>query len=70
MYSRTGVFSLIQGHSGTTADASQHTFGTNQGTNEDDSQSDCHPEARVSGSQTTRNCGPDDAYDNHQVKSN
>ena len=34
----------------------------NQGTNEDDSQSDPHPEASVSQSGTTRNSGPDEAY--------
>ena len=34
----------IQGHSGTTPEASQNMFSMNQGTNEDDSQSDRHPE--------------------------
>ena len=62
--------SLFQGHSGTTPETSRSTLGTNQGTNEDDSQSDPHPEASVSQSQTTENSGPDDAYDNNQVKSN
>ena len=60
---------LIQGHSGTAPEASRNTLGTNQGTNEDDSQSDPHPEMSVYESQTTRNSGPDDAYDNNQVKS-
>ena len=36
---------LIQGHSGTTPEASRNAFSINQGTNEDDSQSDPHPEA-------------------------
>ena len=36
---------LIQGHSGTTPEASRNSFGINQGTNEDNSQSDPHPEA-------------------------
>ena len=36
---------LLQGHSGTTPEASRNVFGINQGTNEDDSQSDPHPEA-------------------------
>ena len=36
---------LLQGHSGTTLDASRNVFSINQGTNEDDSQSDPHPEA-------------------------
>ena len=36
---------LIQGHSGTTPEASRISFGINQGTNEDNSQSHPHPEA-------------------------
>ena len=36
---------LLQGHSGTTPATSQNLFGINQGTIEDDSQSDRHPEA-------------------------
>ena len=36
---------LFQGHSGTTPEASRNVFSINQGTNEDDSQSDPHPEA-------------------------
>ena len=36
---------LIQGHSGTTPEMSRNVFSINQGTNEDDSQSDPHPEA-------------------------
>ena len=42
---------------------SRSTLGTNQGTNEDDPQSDLHPEVGVSRSQTERNSGPDDTYD-------
>ena len=38
---------LIHGHSGTTTDMSRNAFITNQGTNEDDSQSDPHPEAGI-----------------------
>ena len=34
---------LLQGHSGTTPETSRNVFGINQGTNEDDSQSDPHP---------------------------
>ena len=37
--------SLLQGHSGTAPDASRNVFSINQRTNEDDSQSDPHPEA-------------------------
>ena len=36
---------LLQGHSGTTPEAPRNVFSKNQGTNEDDSQSDPHPEA-------------------------
>ena len=36
---------LLQGHSGTTPETSRNVLSINQGTNEDDSQSDPHPEA-------------------------
>ena len=36
---------LLQGHSGTTPEASRNVFSINQGTNEDDSQRNPHPEA-------------------------
>ena len=36
---------LLQGHSGTTTETSRNVFGVNQGTNEEDSQSNPHPEA-------------------------
>ena len=54
---------LVQGHSGTTPDMSQNAFSTNQGTNEDDSQSDPHPEAGVFGNQTMRISGQKDRRD-------
>ena len=38
---------LIQGNSGTSPETSRNAFGTNQGTNEDDYQSDPHPEASI-----------------------
>ena len=38
-------------------------FGTNQGTNEEDSQSDPHPEAGILRSQTTKNSGPEVGLD-------
>ena len=50
---------LIQGHSGTTPETSWNAFGTNQGTNEDDSLRDLHPEAGIFRSQTTQNTGPE-----------
>ena len=36
---------LLQGYSGTTPETSRNVFSLNQGTSEDDSQSDPHPEA-------------------------
>ena len=56
---------LIQGHSGSAPETSRIAYGVNQGTNEDDSQSDAHSEARLSQSQTTQNFGPDDVSDNN-----
>ena len=38
---------LIQGHSGTAPKTSRYAYGTNQWTNEDDSQGDLHPEAGI-----------------------
>ena len=38
---------LLQGHSGTTPETPRNVFSINQGTNENDSQSDPHPEAGV-----------------------
>ena len=54
---------LIQGKSGTTPVMSRNAFSTDQGTNEDESQSDPHPEAGVFGNQTMRNCGQRDRRD-------
>ena len=48
---------LLQGHSGNTPETSGNAFNTNQGMNEDDSQSDPHPEAGSFGSQSIRNSG-------------
>ena len=50
---------LLTGHSGTTPEPTRNTNVDNQGTNEDDSQSDPHPEAGLFRSQTTQNSGPD-----------
>ena len=49
---------LNQGCSGTTPETSRNAYGTNQGTNEDESQSDLHPETGIFLSQTTQNSGP------------
>ena len=45
---------LLQDHSGSAPNTSRNTLNINQGTNEDDSQIDPHPEARVSQSQATQ----------------
>ena len=54
---------LIQGKSGTTPVMSRNAFSTNQGTNEDDSQSDPHPEAGIFGNQTLRKSDQKDRPD-------
>ena len=54
---------LFQGKSGTTPVMSQNAFSTNQGTNEDDSQSDPHPEAGIFSNQAMRNSGQKDRRD-------
>ena len=53
---------LIQGHSGSAPATSRDTCGEDQGTNEDYSQSDPHPEARVSMCQYSIDWCPVDAY--------
>ena len=57
---------LIQGKSGTTPMMSRNAFSTNQGTNEDDSQSDPHPEARIFDNQSMRKSGQKDRRDNYK----
>ena len=54
----------IQGHSGSAWETSRNVFSTSQGTNEDNSQSDLHPEAGIFNSETTENSGPEDHHDN------
>ena len=56
---------LIQGHSRSAPETSWNAFGTNQGTNEGESQSDSHPEAGIFRSQTTQNSGPEVGHDSH-----
>ena len=53
---------LIQGHSGTTPETSWNMFSINQGTNEDDSQSNPHPEAGLLNNQMTQNSGPEERH--------
>ena len=54
---------LLQGHSGTAPETSRNALSTSQGTNEDDSQSDPHPEAGIFHNQMTQNSGPEDGHD-------
>ena len=54
---------LIQGHSATAPETSRNAFSTSQGTNEDDSQSNLHPESGIFYNQTTQNSGPEDGHD-------
>ena len=53
----------IRTHSGTVPGTFRNTNVEMQGTNEDDSQSDPHPEAGVFRSQTTQNSGPEVGHD-------
>ena len=54
---------LVQGHSGTTPETSRNVFSVRQGTNEDDSQSNPHPEAGLFNKQMKQNSGPQDGHD-------
>ena len=54
---------LLQGHSGTTPEPSRNALSISQGTNEDDSQIDRHPEAGLFHGQMTQNSGPGDGHD-------
>ena len=60
---------LPQGHSGTTPEPSRNALSTSQGTNEDDSQSDPHPEAGLFYSQITQNSGPAEGHDSRFMTS-
>ena len=53
----------IRTHSETVPGTFRNTNVENQGTNEDDSQSDPHPEAGIFRGQTTQNLGPNDCRD-------
>ena len=54
---------LLQGHSGATPEPPRNALSTGQGTNEDDSQNDPHPEAGLLHGQMTQNSGPEDGHD-------
>ena len=53
----------IRTHSGTVSGTFRNTNVENQGTNEENSQSDPHPEASTFRNQTTQNFGPEIAHD-------
>ena len=55
---------LFRGHSGTAPEMSRNAISTNRGTNEDNSQSNPHPEAGIFHNQTTRNSGPEEGHHN------
>ena len=57
----------IQTHSKTVPGTFRNTNVENQGTNEDDSQNDPHPEAGIFCGQTTQKSGPKDCRDRHQL---
>ena len=54
---------LLPGHSGVTPEPTRSALGNNQGTNEDDSQNDPHPEAGLSHGQSPRYAGPGEDRD-------
>ena len=56
----------IRTHSGTVPETFRNTSVENQGTNEDDFQSDPHPEAGIFRSQTTQNFGPEVGHDSYR----
>ena len=53
----------IQGHCGTAPKTSRDAHSTNEGAKEYDAQSDPHPEASISQSQTRRNSGLEETHD-------
>ena len=54
---------LIQGHSGTTPETSRNVFSIDQRTNEDDSQTNPHPEAGLFNNQMTQSSGLENCHD-------
>ena len=54
---------LLPGGSGTTPEPTRNASGINQGTNEDDSQNDPHPEAGLFHGQREQNSGTERGYD-------
>ena len=56
---------FLPGHSGTTPEPTRNTSHNNQGTNEDGSQNDPHPEAGLFHGQTTRNASLEEGHDKY-----
>ena len=54
---------LFQGHSGTAPETSRNVFSIDQRANEDDFQSNPHPEAGIFNGQMMQNAGPEDRHD-------
>ena len=54
---------LLPGRSGTTPEPTRNALNTSQGTNEDDSQNDPHPETGLFHGQRTQHSGPEDGND-------
>ena len=59
---------LLPGHSGNTTEPSRNALNTSQGTNENGSQNNPHPEAGLFDGQITQNSGPEDGHDNNYKK--
>ena len=60
---------LLPGHSGTAPEPTRNTTRNNQGTNEDGSQTDPHPEASLFHGQREQNSGTGNDYDKRFEKS-
>ena len=58
---------LLPGHSGTAPEPTRNTTRNNQGTNEDGSQTDPHPEASLFHGQREQNSGIGYDYDNYSL---
>ena len=54
---------LLPGYSRATPEPTRNALSNNQGTNEDDSRNDPHPEAGLFHGQTTGNTGPEEGHD-------
>ena len=57
---------LLPGYSGATPEPARSALRNNQGTNEDDSQNDPHPEAGLFHGQSTRKAGPEEERDTNR----